>query len=141
MPLWQIYHPSNAFSSAAERQQLSAAITSIYVAVGLPPFYVVVVFREQPADTVFVGGEARPSGNEGDEAKTFIRIVVKNIARRLPDGVNDRKTKFLQRVDAALHPFIAAKGWDWEYHVEETEVSQFAFHLYATHERERQPCS
>jgi phenylpyruvate tautomerase PptA (4-oxalocrotonate tautomerase family) len=89
MPLWTIYHPPSTFTLPSQKSALSSAITSIYTAASLPPFYVVIIFQPiAPAD-FYVGGIPRPSphtpSNEPgpDSSKPFIRITVQNIARKL----------------------------------------------------------
>jgi len=113
MPLWQIYHPAGTFDVAASKQALAEDITKIYTAVGLPAFYVVVHFTQQSQGDVFVGG--KPKGD-----KPFIRIVVTHIAVHQPkeDAAYRRVTA---KIDNALKPHVADKGYDWEYHVDETE--------------------
>jgi len=56
MPDWRIYHPSGVFTDPSEREQLSQALTSIYTGIGLPAFYVVVIFIEMPPATLYRGG-------------------------------------------------------------------------------------
>ena len=42
-----------------DKEQLSEAITSIYADyAGLPEFYVVVIFHDKPANSIYVGGKA-----------------------------------------------------------------------------------
>ncbi|KAH7125385.1 putative oxalocrotonate tautomerase [Dendryphion nanum] len=124
MPLWIIYHPHNTFTDIAERSSLSNAITKVYTAGNLPAFYVNVVFVPVAPDNFFIGGVPRPSphtsANEPgpDSSKPFIRITIQNIARKIPSVKS--ANRFLSVVDQALKPFIADKGYDWEYSVEET---------------------
>ncbi|KAL1629740.1 hypothetical protein SLS56_005263 [Neofusicoccum ribis] len=114
MPLWRIFHPSNTFTTAEERDALSADITSIYTNVGLPAFYVIVIFNTLPAEKIHVGGVS----NDKPGQTPFIRIAFENIARRLDERV---KSRFLAIVDEKLKPHIADKGYDWEYHGQETD--------------------
>ncbi|EKG14337.1 hypothetical protein MPH_08517 [Macrophomina phaseolina MS6] len=114
MPFWRIFHPSNTFSTAEERDALSADITKIYTSAGLPAFYVIVIFNEVPAEKIHVGG----TSNDKPGQRPFIRIVFENIARRLDPSV---KSRFCSRVDHVLKPHIADKGYDWEYHGLETD--------------------
>lgn len=44
--------------------------------------------------------------------------TIQHIARSIPNATV--RDKFLARVDQVLKPFIADKGYDWEYSVEET---------------------
>ncbi|KAB8337032.1 hypothetical protein FH972_021336 [Carpinus fangiana] len=117
MPLWRIFYPDTAFTDKAEKKALSDAITAIYTKIPLPAFYVVVTFVPVPVENIFVGGVNQP----GPDKSTFIRIVISNIARRMPEGDTTRKNEFMDRVEKALKPFIADKGWDWEVHAEETD--------------------
>lgn len=56
MPVCCIDHSPNILS-AAEKQQLAKSITSVYVSIGLPAFYVQVRFTEYNAGTAFIGGK------------------------------------------------------------------------------------
>jgi hypothetical protein len=108
-----IYHPEGTFADNDSKKALCEDITKIYTSVGLPAFYVVVQFVTMPKNTVWVGAELR-------DEKPFIRIVVEHIAVHQPN--EDKAYKRLTgRLDAALQPHIADKGYDWEYHVDETE--------------------
>ena len=126
MPLWRIYHPDNVYSSVEERQAFSQAITSIYTSVGLPAFYVIVLFCPLPTSNIFVGGRttdpslptSAPLPGSTSTAP-FIRIFGSNIARRLQDS--NHKKSFLDRVDQAIKPWTQDKGYDWEYHFDETD--------------------
>ncbi|EKG12659.1 Tautomerase [Macrophomina phaseolina MS6] len=113
MPLWIIYHPPGTFEDDASKEALSKDITKIYAEAGLPAFYVIVNFVKLPTSDTWVGGEPR-------KANPFIRMTIDHIAVRLPnkDQAYYNTTK---RIDAALKPHIADKGYDWEYHVDETE--------------------
>ncbi|KAH9209009.1 putative oxalocrotonate tautomerase [Leptodontidium sp. 2 PMI_412] len=111
MPLWLIYHPEGVFKDAESKKPLSESITSLYTALGLPAFYAVVIFIPVPAENFWVGGE-EPRRNP------FIRISVDHIAVRMDDKNYENWTA---RVDKALKPHIEDRGYDWEYHIGETE--------------------
>lgn len=111
MPLWQIFHPEGTFTNPESKQALAGDITSMYTSFGLPAFYVVVNFIAQPAHNTYVGGKNPP--------QPFIRLVVDHVA--VHQGEDEaRMQRLTARVDAALKPHIADKGYDWEYHVDET---------------------
>jgi phenylpyruvate tautomerase PptA (4-oxalocrotonate tautomerase family) len=107
MPLWKIYHPVGAFSPE-QKQDLSQAITALY-SPRLPKFYVGVVFQEVAPDSFYVGGEP---------ATNFVRIWVDHIARTLPNA--EARTWWMNHSTAALAPFIGDRGFDWEFHIDET---------------------
>ncbi|CAF1504361.1 unnamed protein product [Adineta ricciae] len=107
MPLHRIFHPPGAFS-VADKTSLSERITKIYTNVGLPAFYVVILFIPIEKDSFFVGGQSTDK---------LIRIVIQHLARQLPD--DQRKTEFSEKYEEAIAPFIKDKGYDWEVHVEE----------------------
>lgn len=117
MPLWLIYHPPNTFTSPSSKQALSADITKIYTSVGLPAFYVIVNFIPVPSDSTYIGGRPNDSSNGHNP---FIRIQVDHIAVRLKDD-DAEYARVTAAIDRALKPHIADKGYDWEYHVDETE--------------------
>lgn len=106
MPLWKIYHPEDAFS-VEDKHALSQVITALYSR--LPKFYVGVVFQAVPADSFFVGGEP---------ADRFVRIWVDHIARTLPTP--EVKAWWIKSCDEAMAPFIRDRGFDWEFHIDET---------------------
>ena len=73
MPMWIIACPPDAYADA-EKQAFADRITDLYAGVGLPRFYVTVLFQELPKESFFIGGQ--PSSD-------FIRIWIDQIARSL----------------------------------------------------------
>ena len=106
MPLWNVYHPIGAYTRE-DKHTFAKRITDIYSS--LPKFYVDVVFQEVPQDSFYVGGEPAPN---------FVRIHMDHIARQLTSEA--AKTKFLARVENAIAPFVKDRGFDWEFHIDET---------------------
>jgi hypothetical protein len=113
MPLWQIYHPPGTYEDPATKVAFAEDITKIYTNIGLPAFYVVVNFIPLPKEDILVGGQAIVG-------KPFIRIVITQIAVRLPDD-DASYNRNTAAIDKVLVPHVADKGYDWEYHVDETE--------------------
>ena len=113
MPLWQIYHPAGTFEDLASKEAFAKDITKMYTEIGLPAFYVVVNFVLVPTGELFVGGKIPTE-------RPFIRLVITHIAVHVPneDAAYQRTTS---RIDNTLKPHVAEKGYDWEYHVDETE--------------------
>ncbi|PWY82145.1 hypothetical protein BO70DRAFT_379659 [Aspergillus heteromorphus CBS 117.55] len=87
----------------------------MYTTLGLPAFYVVVHFTEMPLENVFIGGATR-SATE----KPFVRVVITHIAIRAPD-TDAAYRGATARLDRILNPHLLNKGYDFEYHVDETE--------------------
>jgi phenylpyruvate tautomerase PptA (4-oxalocrotonate tautomerase family) len=109
MPYWQIFTPANSFTDQ-DREQLSKAITSIYVTyVDLPPFYVVVLFNDMPQNSMYVGGTAH---------NNFVRLFIDHIARQL--DTPELRAACMAAIEGALAPFIKDRGFDWEVHIDET---------------------
>jgi phenylpyruvate tautomerase PptA (4-oxalocrotonate tautomerase family) len=106
MPLWNIYHPLNAFS-ADDKQALAVRISDLYTK--LPRFYVGVVFQEVASDSFYIGG--KPADN-------FVRISIDHIARSLPTP--QAKAWWIAQCDEALAPFVRDRGYRWEFHIDET---------------------
>ena len=106
MPLWDI-HTSGSMFSPGEKQDLAKKITKIYSI--LPPFYVRVRFTEDPLDSVFSGGEKETN---------LVHLQIYHLARHFQS--TEQKIGFLKRVDAVLNPVMEAKGFDWEYTVNES---------------------
>jgi hypothetical protein len=112
MPLWQIYHPAGTYEDQASKTSFAEDITKMYTALDLPAFYVVTQFIPLPKEDILVGGKLIE--------KPFIRVVINHVAINMPneDAVYRRSTS---SIDAILKPHVADKGYDWEYHVAETE--------------------
>ena len=113
MPLWLIYHPIGTFEDDATKQAMSRDITAMYTDRGLPAFYVVVNFIKLPGNDIYIGG--RPNA-----ANPFIRIVVNHIAIKQPN-TDEAYHRVTTRISQILRPYIADKGYDEEFHVDETE--------------------
>jgi phenylpyruvate tautomerase PptA (4-oxalocrotonate tautomerase family) len=108
MPLWKIHHPVGAYTSE-DKKQFSSAITSIYEAIPIPKFYVVVLFEEVPADNCFVGG---------DSSDKFVRINIDQMARTLPGPVV--REWWVRHLDEVIRPWIGDRGYDWEFTINES---------------------
>ncbi|KAF2225187.1 putative oxalocrotonate tautomerase [Elsinoe ampelina] len=117
MPLWLVYHPPGTFEDEASKEAFSAdVVRKIYhCAVGLPKFYVVVNFIKVPRDCTYVGGK-----KIADDAPPFIRIVIDHIANKI-DNVEEQYRDVCYAISAIAKPHIIDKGWNWEFHVDETE--------------------
>jgi hypothetical protein len=63
---------------------------------------------------MYIGGRPNTS------ITPFIRLKIDHIAITLPDK-DDVYASVTKGLDAVLEPHIADKGYDWEYHVDETE--------------------
>ncbi|GAB1320653.1 hypothetical protein MFIFM68171_10863 [Madurella fahalii] len=113
MPLWLVFHPEGTFKTPEDKQALAADITTLYTNGGLPPFYVVVQFITQPHSNIFVGGK-NPSPD-----KPFIRFAVDHLAVHFGDD-GARKLRVINRLDDLIKPHVADKGYDWEFHIDET---------------------
>jgi phenylpyruvate tautomerase PptA (4-oxalocrotonate tautomerase family) len=107
MPLWNIYHPENAYTDA-DKQAFAERVVGLYERV-LPRFYVGVLFHPLPAASFLMGGQP---------VDDFVRIKVDHIARQIEDPV--KQERFMQHVTAQLAPFIGERGLRWEIHIDET---------------------
>ena len=107
MPLWHVNHPEGAFS-ADDRRDIAQTVTGIY-APFMPRFYVNVLFQAVPECALFIGGEPHDR---------FVRIWADHIARRVPD--DETAARFLGAVAKLLAPWIADRGYEWEFHADET---------------------
>ncbi|KAF2461535.1 putative oxalocrotonate tautomerase [Lineolata rhizophorae] len=125
MPLWRLYHPDTILNTPEEKSIIASKITSMYTAVGLPAFYVVVLFWPLPATNIYIGGHpsivSSPSHppTAAGAAPPFVRYVASNIARKLPGP--EAHQRFMKRVNDTLGTVMLEKGWDWEIHFDETE--------------------
>ncbi|MBJ7289975.1 tautomerase family protein [Williamsia sp.] len=109
MPLWTIHHSPGVFTDD-DKASLAGEITDRYEKVGLPRFYVVVIFREVTAADFFVGGVSAPLS---------ARVEIAHIARHLPDSASRRRTA--RWVGDVLAPYLERHdGLHWEFHIDET---------------------
>ena len=115
MPLWQIYHPSGTFEDHASKADFVRDITKMYTDIGLPAFYVVTHFHKMNRADIFTGEEC----NE-NKAKPFVRVVITHIAVHIPDS-DSLYARTTSRLDQIVKPHLLDKGYDFEYHVDETE--------------------
>ncbi|KAL8339720.1 hypothetical protein RB601_006025 [Gaeumannomyces tritici] len=142
MPHWLVYHPAEAFASLEAKQAMAADITTFYSEViGLPAFYVVVHFILVAAASTFVGGatrcignatgpidhhhhhqqQQRQAGGNCTTAPPFVRITVDHIARRINGTDPASYRRSTGRIDAVIRPHLAGRGYDYEFHIDETE--------------------
>jgi phenylpyruvate tautomerase PptA (4-oxalocrotonate tautomerase family) len=111
MTCCEIFAPPNAFTET-DKEQLSEAITSMYVDyAGLPEFYVVVIFHEQRDHSVYVGGKV---------TKNFVRIRVDHFARQLDTA--ESRAACMAVMEEKLAPLVKERGFDWEVQIDETPM-------------------
>ncbi|KAJ7800770.1 putative oxalocrotonate tautomerase [Mycena olivaceomarginata] len=115
MPLHRIFVPTGLYSPE-DKAALAQAITDLYTAFGLPPFYVVVLFIDLEPTSFFVGGKT---------TARMVRISVEHLARNFDD--DSIKRKFMDRYEAVLAPFTKARGLDWE--VQVTDCDRLLWNL------------
>lgn len=115
MPLWIIYHPVDAYT-ADDKCAFAKKITELYDM--LPKFYVNVIFQEISKSFFYIGGE--PVDN-------FVRLTMDHIARNIPE---DRTLWWLEKVNAAIAPFVKDRGFKWELHVDETPFNLWSVQGY-----------
>ncbi|MBF6091204.1 tautomerase family protein [Nocardia cyriacigeorgica] len=108
MPLWQIYHPADTYSEQ-DKQDFALDITELYTSVGLPAFYVVVLFHALAESDVYVGGKP---------ASDTVRIVVDHLARHLEDP--EMRTRSTDALDSIMLPYTRDRGLHWEFHTNES---------------------
>lgn len=114
VPLWLIFHPDGTFEDDTAKAAFSKDITAFYTHIGLPAFYVVANFIKMHGKATWVGGAP------ADETKPFIRIAIEHIAVNLPDD-DAAYMRTANAINAVLKPHVADKGYDWEFHVDETD--------------------
>lgn len=82
---------------------------------GLPAFYVVTQFHKMDNADVFIGGKTKTASE-----KPFVRVVINHVAVHVPDE-NAAYLRTTSRLDAIVKPHLLDKGYEFEYHVDETE--------------------
>lgn len=111
MTCWEIFAPENAYTEE-EKEQLSEAITSMYVDYAqMPEFYVVVMFHDKPANSIYVGGKA---------ANNFVRIRIDHFSRQLDTA--EGRAVCMAVIEEKLAPLVKDRGFDWEVHIDETPM-------------------
>lgn len=132
MPIWHILHPDTVLTDTQDKAALVKAIVGLYTSGGLPPFYVNVFFhRFAPGDawtdTRYQGdvdGLSSPSSSSDgvrQRERPFVHFEIDQIAVNITS--EDWANKWCDKVNEALKPHIADKGYDWEYHIDETPRS------------------
>jgi len=114
MPLHQIYHPVDAFSDK-DKQEIAEKITKIYTGVGLPAFYVVVLFTPVEKSSFYVGAK---------QTNNFVRVVTQHLARRFEGSAEDvlkAKQRSLNAINECFRAYVAERGLEWEINVLETD--------------------
>jgi phenylpyruvate tautomerase PptA (4-oxalocrotonate tautomerase family) len=107
MPLWKIHHPAAAYTEQ-DKKEFAEAVTSIYEAVPIPRFYVVVIFEEVAAGNMFVSGDVHNG---------FVRIQIDQMARTMPGPVI--REWWTRMVDSVIAPWVGGRGYDWEFTITE----------------------
>jgi phenylpyruvate tautomerase PptA (4-oxalocrotonate tautomerase family) len=111
MPCWEIFAPENAYTEE-DKEQLSEAITSIYVDyAGLPEFYVVVIFPDKAPNSIYVGGKA---------ANNFVRIRVDHNVPQMDTA--EVRAACMAVIEERVAPFVKERGFDWEVDIDETPM-------------------
>ena len=113
MPLWTIYHPAHAFSPE-DKDAMAEKVSDIYARV-MPRFYVNMVFLPMAEDSFYIGGKRR---------NNFVRITMEHIAREFPSEEASRR--FIDKVNQVLAPWVKDRGFDWEFHIDETPFDMWS---------------
>jgi phenylpyruvate tautomerase PptA (4-oxalocrotonate tautomerase family) len=94
MPLWRIYSSPGVFS-AEDRAGLARSITALYTNLGLPAFYVNVIFIDVPGQNFFIGGQS---------TNNMIRVSIEHVARAMPSADSEegrlRRSKWMDRISS-----------------------------------------
>ena len=109
MPLWQIYHPEPAFSTA-DKRALAQKVTALYRD-----------FCRASTSTSSSTRCRRSAYLGGEPADDFVRVTIDHIARAMDNDAEQQQ--FLAACTRILQPYIAAHGLRWELHVDETPFS------------------
>ncbi|KAI1717708.1 putative oxalocrotonate tautomerase enzyme domain-containing protein [Ditylenchus destructor] len=106
MPLHRFYVPEGLYTED-DKKKLSQSITDFYTGIGLPAFYVIVLFIPIKKDSYYVGGKANDK---------FVRVSIQHIARQFES--HEVAKQFMDMYEGKLAPFIKDRGLDWEVAIE-----------------------
>ncbi|KAF3026435.1 hypothetical protein E8E14_011731 [Neopestalotiopsis sp. 37M] len=130
MPIWHVLHPDIIFTDPREKAELVKTIVGLYTSGGLPPFYVNVFFHKFApgdawSDTRYQGGidalENNAVAGVSQRKRPFVHFEIDQIAVNITS--DEWAARWCERLNEALKPHIADKGYDWEYHIDETPRS------------------
>ena len=107
MPLWKVYHPVGAYS-AHDKKEFAEKVTAMYSGIPIPKFYVVMIFEEVAANSLYVGGASHAK---------FVRLHLEHMARTLPGHII--REWWVKAVDQLIAPFVKDRGYDWEVTIDE----------------------
>jgi phenylpyruvate tautomerase PptA (4-oxalocrotonate tautomerase family) len=99
MPLWKVYQ---------DKKEFAEKVTEMYSRSPIPKFYVVMIFEEVAADSVYVGGVSNGK---------FVRFKLDHMARTLPTPI--LREWWVKAVDQLIAPFVRDRGYDWEVTIDE----------------------
>jgi phenylpyruvate tautomerase PptA (4-oxalocrotonate tautomerase family) len=105
MPLWRIYCNPETFSPE-ERTSLAQTITSLYTNLGLPAFYVNVLFIDVLEQNFLIGGQ---------RTKNTIRFSVEHVARAMPSADSEegrlRISRWMDRISNVGSNVRRVRAW------------------------------
>ncbi|OQE21798.1 hypothetical protein PENSTE_c011G02160 [Penicillium steckii] len=107
MPRWTFEYSPDSLS-ASERETLAQKITETYVEIGIPAFLVNVFFHELPSGRFYSGGKSQPDA---------IFFHIDHAASGFPN--EDRRLRFIARVNKIVRPILDPKNIKWEYNIYE----------------------
>jgi phenylpyruvate tautomerase PptA (4-oxalocrotonate tautomerase family) len=107
MPLWKVYHPVAAYS-AHDKKEFAEKVTAMYARIPIPNFYVVMIFEEVAANSVYVGGVSH---------EKFVRFKIDHMARTMPGPVIREWS--VKAIDQLIAPYVKDRGYDWEVTIDE----------------------
>ena len=98
MPLWKVYHPVGAYS-VQDKREFAEKVTEMYSRIPIPKFYVVMIFEEVAAESVYVGGVSHGK---------FVRFKLDHMARTLPGPI--LREWWVKAVDQLIAPVFVEIG-------------------------------
>jgi len=81
--------------SAQDKKKFAEQVTAMYSRIPIPKFYVVMIFEEVVADSVYVGGVSYGK---------FVRLKLEHMARTLPGPVV--REWWVKTVDQLIAPYV-----------------------------------
>lgn len=113
MPIWKVFHSTDSLQTEEEKEAIAQGATDFYTKIGLPAFYVHVLFFPFEKENKYTGGKKQ---------SRFVLVEIDHIARHLEPGNRKQAIRVKEAVDKVMMPLTTEKGIHLEYCILEGPV-------------------